>query len=72
MQIVRLRRGYRIHLSDTEYEALRFLSDFGGSNFEGCDGDYDDQLSPAARRLCNSNQFRMDPIGSLTEDRREK
>jgi hypothetical protein len=72
MQIVRLRRGYRIHLSDTEYEALRFLADFGGSNFEGCGDDYDENLSSGALRLCHSNQFRLDPLGGLTEDRREK
>lgn len=67
MKVTRLKRGVRIHLSDSEFECLRELVDLATGDLEGVP---DDQMSPAVLRHYGNGRFgRKDNLG-FDEDRR--
>jgi len=65
MKITRLRKGYRINLSDSEFEALCLLVQHGESDIDGVSRAIDlGFVSPAAKRALD--KIRM----SVDDDRR--
>ena len=65
MKVVKLKRGYRIGLSDTEMALLRYLVMHGEADFEADSGMYD-SLSTAEKRVYNKQSINLQAV----EDRR--
>jgi hypothetical protein len=69
MKITRLRRGYRIHLSDTEFRALCFLVNLGATDLEGMN-DHEVPGTLAMKRLLFRGRFAEFAAMGIDEDRR--
>jgi hypothetical protein len=69
MKVTRLKKGYRITLSDSEFEALDLLVEHGAADFEGEDLSQH-PIRPHVKRVIRSGTFsRQSPL-TITEDRR--
>ena len=68
MKVTRLKRGYRINLSDAEFEALEHLVMLGKSDMEGADEQLD-FLSHRARHAMEKDFLSGDCL-AIDEDRR--
>ena len=69
MKITRLKRGYRISLSDGEFEALSLLVDHGVSASVGEGDEFLATASPAAKRAFKGRFALREPT-EVDEDRR--
>jgi hypothetical protein len=66
MKVTRLRRGFRINLSDAEMEALRHLVTLGGEDVSGDPDGATSVLSPAAKAVIRRG--RIGNIAALDTD----
>ena len=69
MKITRLRRGYRISLSDTEFNALAYLVTLGQSDLEGVN---EEEIpgTPAEKRHLFQGRFVEQAAMRVDDDRR--
>ena len=74
MKVVRLKKGYRISLTDAEFEVLNSLIVDGFMMHEGDDVDVNDQWPPAWKaaltRMLRKSEQRMQILRCVDEDRR--
>lgn len=72
MKITRLKRGYRIGLTDTEFEALCVLVNKGQTDFEGVDisAEYGSVYGKPVARLLEQGRFSFRAAMQVDEDRR--
>jgi hypothetical protein len=69
MKVTRLKGGYRITLSNSEFEALKFMVDQGQSI--ALEEDQQEALSPAAKTAIRREPFaKAGAMLTVTDDRR--
>lgn len=70
MKITRLKKGYRIAVTDTEFEALSFLVMHGQGDMEGVDPKKEHGLHGRVARLLTDGRFGEHRAMRIDEDRR--
>ncbi len=74
MKVVRLKKGYRISVTDAEFEVLNSLIVDGFMMHEGTDVDVSDQWPPAQKaaltRMLRKSENNMQILRSIDDDRR--
>lgn len=70
MKITKLKRGYRVTLSDGEFDALDHLVALGMADVAGDELNQTVNLSPGGRRAIISGRFSMLAAMHVDEDRR--
>lgn len=69
MKIVRLKKGYRITLSDSEFDLISGLVDDGIMTYRGDDSAYEAYIS-AAQKSAWTRREKGGPLMRVDEDRR--
>ena len=70
MKITRMRKGYVIRVTNTEFQVLRSLMDEGMGSGMWADCDYK-HMPPAEQRIITEAQSFKRPWMQVTEDRRK-
>lgn len=72
MRITRLRRGYRVRLSDAEFEALCFIVRQGQEELNNFVEEDLGHLSLPAREALSTDRFQSDKTMKVDDDRRNR
>lgn len=69
MKVTRLKKGYRINLSDTEYDLLKLINSEGIQAYYELSADDQTGLEPAEKRILTEIQCMKRDWMVVTEDR---
>ncbi len=70
MKVVRLKRGYQITLSDTEFDLISGLVSDDAHTYEGDKDAYNSYLSPQAKSAWTRRERSGGSLMKIDEDRR--
>ena len=71
MKITRLKRGYRLRLSDSEFDALEFLVNHGQADWGTVSTEEYTTMPPAVRRVLDFGRLSEIGWARIDEDRRK-